>query len=159
MDNTNCNCRVHRAERIHLGKAINWKGMSARERDAVVAEKVMGWTGCDHTESWGRWKYGDPGNVWTEVEEAWCRGAGNTPANVRNRYPYPRFTTDIADAWEVVEEIAEEFSVHHLFEGEWYWEASVEVDWKTSHIAKPHSTASEAICIAALRAKGFEVQT
>ena len=54
-----------------------------REMDALVAEKVMGWI-----------RYND--------SQGWPSGAKHTG---NRRRSYPRYSTDIAAAWEVVEKL------------------------------------------------------
>lgn len=77
-----------------------------RELDAIIAEKVMGWTQCDPLAKWDRWEYGDPGDDWTVVSEEWCRGDG-FPERGHYRSPIPRYSTSIGDAWTVVEKLDE----------------------------------------------------
>lgn len=65
-----------------------------RELDALVAEKVMGWTEVHFEAEWIHW-YGSGEEV--------------IPANTFGRHPQaigdsiiPRYSTSIADAWKVV---------------------------------------------------------
>lgn len=76
-----------------------------RELDALVAEKVMGWTQCNPLATWDRWEYGDPGDDWAAVEQEWCRGDGVPPGRYQ-KTPILRHSTSIADAWLVVEKLA-----------------------------------------------------
>ena len=78
---------------------------AGRELDALVAEKVMGWTELEPSTTWSRWKFGDPGDRWTETEEEWCRGVGINPGSERYT-PFPLFSTDISAAWEVVNTVS-----------------------------------------------------
>lgn len=60
--------------------------VAGRELDALVAEKVMGWTRCDHRDL--------EDGLW------WCRGDG---AHIWPADWTP--STDIAAAWQVVERL------------------------------------------------------
>jgi hypothetical protein len=94
-----------------------------RELDALVAEKVMGWT-----------KVGE--NAWEAP-------------NIKGYPLLPRYSTDIATAWEVVEKIAQkwhDFNIgrHH---GKW------SIGWNYKGSVVDLKTAPEAICKAALLAR------
>lgn len=110
---------------------LSWDEMTTRERDALVAEKVMGW------------------NVY---QASWSP------------------TTDIAAAWEVVEKMDAEHRTlrvsRHPVMG-WECEIFPPYPWRehTNEGVRVHSTsysasadtAPEAICLAALRARGVDV--
>ncbi len=111
---------------------MKWEELTPRQRDALVAEKVMGWH---------------------DIVERDMYAYGVTPdgpsAVVRN------YTTDIAAAWQVVEYMAQR---HATIE--------ITVTDVLTHVAigllRPKAVAyskeaPEAICLAALRAKGIEV--
>lgn len=94
---------------------MKWGEMSPRERDVLVAEKVMGWT-----------------------------------------YLVPRYTTDISVAWEVVEKWRL-YEVHKV--GDWYTVWFYGIHPNTSDYAEASApTASEAICKAALKAVGVDIE-
>lgn len=104
-----------------------------RELDALVARDVMGW----------------------EV-----RGPHSGPWVILRGYPeYPHLTdktwrpsTDIADAWEVVEKLADGTRTVHVWKPRNYgWGCSI------GHSHGEAYTAPHAICLAALRAVGHEV--
>jgi hypothetical protein len=64
---------------------------AGRELDALIAEKVMGWTGF--------WKRGEPSMMaYPPVEQA----AGIDG----ERWPVPNYSTNIAAAWLVVEKMS-----------------------------------------------------
>lgn len=154
-----------------------------RELDAVVAEKVMGWTQCDSTVRWPKWEHGDPGDDWTEVDQEWCRGDGAPPENRYIKKPIPRYSTSIADAWLVVEELGNDGNYPFILTVDRYggtycngpWLASFgvfmdeyqggplgdDVDaayyWRNAHAIASGETASHAICLAALKAGGYEL--
>jgi hypothetical protein len=133
---------------------VLWQGRvnAGRELDALVAEKVMGWTGCDPAESWPRWKFGDPGDKWADAG----RGIGRRPGT-EWREPFPDFSTDIGAAWGVLE-MFRDFAVTTMTEGKvGRWAM---VDSRSSLASRPKQhwakgeTFSHAICLAALKAVG-----
>jgi hypothetical protein len=95
---------------------MNWSQMTPRERDALVAEKVLGW------------KY-------STVDE----------------YSWFNPTTNIADAWRVLEKF-----------GVWQVTKLLSGEYRAIIAANKHKgygrTAPEAIAKAALRAMGVDVQ-
>ena len=145
---------------------MNWSSLTPRERDALVAEKVMGWVidpGACHD---------DP----TEIHTAFLFD----PAQYPDAYPsvshglrpersdqfVPHYTTQIARAWEVVEKMQ---SMNHqqdihiqCLHGKWdvsmcHFERNEEqMEWGDWTINAP--TAPEAICKAALRAVGVKIE-
>lgn len=105
-----------------------------RELDALVAEKVMGWTGIENDNL--------DGTDWY---------AGSPPGS-EGHAEVPAFSTDISAAWEVVEEVNRKnvygFRLHNPGNG--VWEAS----W---NVLAEGMSAPLAICLAALKAVGVEV--
>lgn len=72
----------------------------SRELDALVAEKIMGWTSCEitsRTETRLMWPPDSPKNVFEYKTD------GLMGPNKELRVP--SYSTDIAAAWEVVEKI------------------------------------------------------
>lgn len=115
--------------------------MTDRELDALVAEKVMGWARLQ------------PGND----EIGWKTGPGALDLS-----GLPEFSTDIAAAWEVVEEIrrrglAPEIAL--LAYGK-AWGVGFK-SWRSNTTLTPanfvHASAPHAICLAALKAVGVEL--
>jgi hypothetical protein len=107
---------------------INFK--PGRELDALIAEKVMG-------------KVDDAASLRLALEEGMEYGA------------VPRYSADIAAAWEVVKRLGEgDFILERWpeFKDDRRWRSSFGrgVDFSYS------STASHAICLAALKAVGVE---
>lgn len=118
---------------------------AGRELDALVAEKVMGWTACDANEAYPRWMHGDPGDEFAEAG----RGRGCAPLTTAWRVPYSRYSTDIAAAWEVVEKVRGDRDV-------WLqWDSETSI-WGCQFFSGGHEcfadTAPLAICRAALKA-------
>jgi len=104
-----------------------------RELDALVAEKVMGWT------------YGHPC-----PEGMDCLHWADEKGKVRDYKP-PQYSTDIAAAWEVVEKMSEQWPQYQLAKIEDGWS----VMWGFDGYGWPEATgktAPEAICKAALLA-------
>lgn len=106
----------------------NWDDMETRERDALVAEEVMGIDVAPKGEF--RSSHSDPGIHRTNV---------------------PNFTTDISAAWEVVEKM------YHSKDGlnfsdELHLMAKGQTKPPLIFFVSP-----ERICLAALRAKGIDI--
>lgn len=150
---------------------MTWDEMSPRERDALVAEKVMGtsvvWVKALHayTPREGSTALNDmvPEYVSIPCEDMgdgavlyWTAECG-TPNEYVPR-EIPRYTTSISAAWEVVEEMDRDrwlgITRHKDF-----WRAVLSSTTRSAplHPSAEAPTAPEAICLAALRAKGVEV--
>jgi len=107
------------------------------ELDLLVAEKVMGEFVQTHTQHDG--------------SEKFCQQCSND---------FPKYSTDIAAAWEVVEKMKEEFYFNlHLNR-----QGNYEARFQGSILAKEEimgaaysESAPHAICKAALAAKGVEI--
>lgn len=128
-----------------------------RELDALVAEKVMGWTNCNPVATWDRWAYGDPGDDWTDVENEWCRGYGVSPYNKYFMIPFPRYSVNIADAWAVVEKMSVQQGFAMADRGlpgtDVAWQADFALSGPIMGESAPH-----AICLAALKAVGVDLE-
>ena len=112
-----------------------------RERDALIAERVMGLAVEIMPD--GRWECGNP------------IGLGGA-------FPLPCYSTDDDDAaWAVVREMWERewdlaMEVHSRSDGDLYWiSITSRLDGTGGCVAKP--TFAHAVCAAALRALGVEV--
>lgn len=109
-----------------------------RELDALIAEKVMGWTRLEHS-----------------APDALVP-AGADPSQRINLTFVPRYSTDISSAWEVVEKLgAEGFSLHlkaHRHENPPKGEEHEAFFWSNLvHREAFASTTPHAICLAALK--------
>lgn len=96
-----------------------------RELDALVAEKVMGWTEvCGYEGEYkGYWKI------------------------------LPKYSTDIAAAWAVVElPLFDGWAIGRNASGKW----EVFNPWENNFVVSVADTAPHAICLAALKAVGYE---
>lgn len=127
---------------------------AGRELDALVAERVCGWTDCDPTRTWERYEHGDPGDEWTEVTEEWCRGAGISPDG-KGICPYPRYSEEISAAMMIVE-----YQIRQNF---WQFQVTTSADFENSKYGVRFTpclgqtveawadSLPHAICLAALR--------
>lgn len=133
---------------------------AGRELDALIAEKVMGWTGCQSDNP----LTGEKGGAW---------GFGDAPKVVHLVY-LPKFSESIADAWQVVEKLAKEGDEHpvnlhkglpafgdHATPFEVYKNYASYPGWtcyfRDYEVCVHAGTAPLAICLAALKACGVEV--
>lgn len=126
---------------------------AGRELDALVAERVMGWTDFD------------PAVIQSIKGVTWT-GIGWQPHGSRGR-PYPQYSTSIADAWQAVERMTDPKGPYAA-NG-----VGVGIDWTNGHceccftftlptgcgairslerVEATESTVPVAICLAALRA-------
>lgn len=113
-----------------------WKEMTDRERDALVAEKVMGWNNVHREGDWGLF--------------------GRPFGGLRD-YPIPYYSTDIAAAWEIVEALRDklesfDFELSSFKDGTWGC-----TFYEFLYPQKYSRIAADAICLAALKAIGIEV--
>jgi hypothetical protein len=143
------------------------------ELDALVAEKVMGWSQIPLTESkdenvrqfislkeflseegWQIWRRPDTGREWVVWHE-------NSPA---------RFSTNIAAAWEVVEKMHEspthriclygkEGGSHSMVCSFSWKDGGSDFGCQINLLEARASTAPHAICLAALKAVGADLST
>lgn len=147
----------------------NWSEMSTEERDAMVAEKVMGYSErfdvsqARSLKSAKIWRiafknkpqvYLDIGSYKSFVTRDGTKISCGEPHSVH----FPKsFSTSISSAFEVAEKLKSEwqFAVAWI-ENKGKWQAGF---WKdhVTHFESESDTASEAICLAALKAVGVEV--
>ena len=117
------------------------RAVAGPEMDAAVAEHVMGW--IYHPPS-----ADTEGIAWWEVPEGDPTRDGFGSAD----WP-PRYSTDIADAWLVVERMGTEVKLRRVSDHMYY------VRFGAHTGAVPGAdTAPLAICIAALKANGVNVE-
>jgi hypothetical protein len=140
-------------------KKYKWSTMTSRERDALVAEKVIGFPDVTILPGLGP-VYNFTG----------CQGMPR--CHVKN------YTTDIAAAWEVIEHLTKDkrFNINPATDGllfTWHVEQQINDERKSNYYVRfefdgikydNHSsgdghadTAPEAICLAALRAVGIDI--
>jgi hypothetical protein len=119
--------------------------VASRELDAIVAEKVMGWSYTRFMNNVHRVSARHP--VWQEF------------------IVVPRYSTDLAAAWQVVEKLATGYrnvlieNTAELLGKRRYWvDIKEHGDLGMIDIAKANAdTAPLAICLAALKAVGVEI--
>lgn len=127
-----------------------------RKIDALVAEYVME---VPVKEEWGEkafWVY-EPSPKGTREAPGykWYR-----EGTLGLRDCLPRYSTNISAAWGVVEKMRTEMFSFYLMDcaGQGSWEANF--DTKADQIyCHMHESASLAICLAALKAKGIDYET
>ena len=122
---------------------------SLLELDALIAERLMGWT----VAKGGRWG-------------ARCRNKEGNLRGIRTE-PTPCYSSEIAAAWEVVEQMVDRnYGKVHVSGSHYHgWHAWVAWDDDGEHGSSVSTTepicavtAPLAICLAALRADGLEVE-
>lgn len=117
-----------------------WGEMSERERDALVAERVMGWVDF--------WPDGTTDMAYPPNEQVMGIEA--------ERAPIPHYSTDIAAAWQVAEKLDHDYYDVHIQNT-----PGLGDEWCVKLTGLEHSvcanTLPEAICLAALKAHGIEV--
>lgn len=126
---------------LEMGAEMKWSELSSRQRDALVAERVLGYQCvCD-------------------VEPADC--PIHNIADASTLLPY---SMDIAAAWEVVEHLRPRFgfSLHdwpeiRVADYEAEFQVRDEVGEGYPNFTGEANTAPKAICLAALKACGVEV--
>ena len=130
---------------------------AGRELDALVAEKVMGWS------SQADGLYWDAGNHRTRLVLGSIIAKKRDEMGLENAHGFVFApSTNIADAWEVVERLVSTPGPngdHHSVQVDYSGDAVVVIDenedWQVSAIA---DTAPLAICLAALKAVSQEGQ-
>jgi hypothetical protein len=127
---------------------IKWNELSPWERNVEVAEKVMGLCGHRRLEPY------PPHPKDFQCVECKCRFCFET---IEDETPRSRpYTLSISAAWEVIEHIAPRiFSLNRYNDGP-HCEMSDGND--NSEVFSAYGTSfPEAICITALKAKGYEI--
>lgn len=113
--------------------------------DALVAEKVFGCT--PYIGPSAQYECGcSPMNPEHETMiNSWC--------------VIPKYSTSIADAWQVVEKIEKDFAIQISSDGDAkiIWYCYLENEDKGVWVNEKADTAPHAICLAALKAIGVEV--
>lgn len=126
---------------------------AGRELDALVAEKVMGWRPMQGGVSM---EIGEKGDLWEDGSRKWY-GKDGDPRPMR-LLPSPKFSTDIASAWLVVEKTDPVFSwvLSRAQDGDYDVSMTFHAtDYEIVYEATA-DTAPLAICRAALKAVGHD---
>lgn len=123
-----------------------------RELDALVAEKVMGWTwSLDEKTGW--WTLTSP-----EGRIGMCE---NKSVLIESGLHFPDYSTHISAAWEVVEKIKDRSGLDLLFSPTrkiWQATFTMEHPLRVENLSQ-EQTAPHAICLAALKAVGHQIET
>jgi hypothetical protein len=141
-----------------------WSEMSPQERDAWVAEKVMGWEMCtfDHSRPKHRSSKDFPGTIINNWDSKGPHKWLESPDGQSKVYlcgcecvgeEIPHYSTDIAAAWEVVEKIYSQTNHFTLN----YDPSHPLVDFGEDALDIGASV-PEAICLAALKAVGVDIE-
>ena len=111
----------------------------SRQIDALIAEKVMGLVVGE--------VYSDSG----EYESHYANPQDKHPLTGQDLLPH--YSTSIVDAWRVVEKIEGQVLIDRTISGKWV----CEIIWgmRYTYVAEA-DTAPMAICLAALKAVGYE---
>jgi hypothetical protein len=142
------------------GEVWKRKMKPGRELDALIAEKVMGWSrNLDDKYGERPWKRPDGTQVVTDFLSAPCD------------MKMPKYSTDIAAAWQVAEKL--KLCVWPTNKGRWfvfqedfdedygdeYWFGGDSIDEtvKTTRNGAVADTAALAICLSALKFLGIEI--
>jgi len=135
-----------------------------RKLDALVAEKVMGWVLVNYHDPDAKPDYEDAAN-----NDGWVWDGRGGDAEAHQWHP----STDIAEAWEVVEKMKELFPLVVLRDGGWRCALTIGSEFSVPMVdenlrayahRRPHvavhgcPTAPIAICLAALKSKGVDTQ-
>jgi hypothetical protein len=129
------------------------KPEAGRELDALVAEKVMGWTWW-RSSATGRRGIFAPGVIPRGAYEWFKELADGTEELCRDWGAYlPAYSTDIAMAWRVVEKMnRHRFSIGEFKPGTWKASFSELSPIRPMPCLATAATAPLAICLAALEA-------
>jgi hypothetical protein len=135
-----------------------WSEMSPRERDVLVAEKVIGWKMCtfSHSRPKHRSSKDFPGTIINNWDSKGPHNWLESPDGQSKVYlcgcedvgeEIPHYSTDIAAAWEVVEKLCHYSERSFLIQKTGAWLVRFQ-----EGVFMPGETAPEAICLAALKA-------
>lgn len=117
---------------------LDWNKLTPRERDALIAKKVMGYEDNRPT--------GRPGEMYG-INDWYAPGKAVWMLDV------PEYTTDIKAAWEIVEKLKtndDDLFELHRDKGEWICSFFCNEAFRVNHPA-------EAICLAALHYVEIEI--
>lgn len=159
MENAFVRQMVDRLEAILIRDGI-MPMKPGRKLDALIAEKVMGWTDVDTNP--------DDGPMMANGKRGMGLPPYKGPPKNRVYESFPSYSTDMGDAWRVVEKI-NLFDEHALFKCTWetdengnnnpnIWKVAKRVGgWEYQKLVAEAQTPAHAICLAALKAIGHEI--
>ena len=114
---------------------LKWVKLVSLEIDKLVADNIMG----------GEWRT-------ARINDQWYTSVYGNKVDLIEEKDYYEYSTNIEDAWRVVEEMRKHREYDYSFLLEW----SAENRWCCQfgdYIVETVMTAPEAICLAALKAK------
>jgi hypothetical protein len=131
-----------------MSEPIKWSAFTSEQRDALIAERVIGWVPqeCDGSISWDH-------GIWRCLE---CGTDGTRHETTMHTIPVPHYTTSMDAAWLVVEKMKEAGRNNGLFVP-WQYHLSY-LYGRPSYRDTLYDLNAEGVCIAALRAVGLQVE-
>ncbi len=146
---------------------IEWNILTDLQRNAIIAEKVMGWKWIEHLEKGELWLLPDKlsttevssgDTVWyIKEEEVWPEGnVSPLPHKDKRSVPYwlPHYTTHMDAAWDIVDRINTNFILTRTDTGTCFGHFS----GGEPRVHTFAETPQIVICIDALRLLGYEVK-
>lgn len=127
-----------------------WDEMSPRERDILVATRVMGLPEPMESPFNGKWIH--------HVARETYPGSGVFKEDRDRQSELRSYTTDISAAWEVVEKMQQKYTYSLSHETHWdFYQAWLENPVGDEFANANAPTMPEAVCLAALRALGVDM--
>lgn len=139
---------------------MNWAELKDWERNKLIGEKIMEWTVVEgHSDFCKRENCLNREERFGIKKADGCFSFGKTEAEAWDQ-SMPRFWERIEDAWEIVRKMREDGYFFEIIENIW---KNVEVYFMKPYAQWPRpyaseSNAVEAICKAALKAKGVDIE-
>lgn len=121
---------------------------AGRELDALIAEKVMGWTNVAERRN----TFTRPGAL---IPSDWRGWSGDTPNGEREQL-IPPYSTDIAAAWQVVERFSAKW-IDIVYRPDAGWWVTIDGRGHGNAGGAIEKTLPLAICLAALKALGITI--
>lgn len=136
---------------------MKWAKLSERERDALVAEKVMGWQSkpCDLEETGGELTIYGSGDACCPR----CGSHEHINSFEHGTIPPPHYTTSM-DAACTIPEYPTFFGANTEIAcvPKSYWRCHIDFHQRGEHYHGFGDTPAEAVCVAFLRAVGVEIE-
>ena len=135
---------------------------AGRELDALIAEKVMGWSALRGIDEISK-HFPDTSKIYSpHLAEVWINDAGERMA-CKECGNMPAYSAQIADAWLVVEKMStttkEFWKLKYFSTGAiaiFDYEGGRDLPWIAGEHEGDAEEMPEAICLAALKAVGYE---
>jgi glycine betaine/choline ABC-type transport system substrate-binding protein len=125
--------------------------MDLRKLDALVAEKIMGWTEIKESKAYHT---GDIQLTGYNPKDLPSPYTGNRPT-----WTVPHYSSDIKAAWEVVSKLEEKFNLIRVDRNKMknLWTVIVSDELMENTTIAYGETASHCICLAALKSMNVDV--